>query len=120
MKTHALFHLGDPGVSETAAISLSGTDTEKVMHVIVGLLEELGPQTPAELEHVYRSRALINDWPMIAIYSVHRRVSQMKKHIGVVEGSGVRWGGAERVQLATDPLAAHGKITAHMQGGDDA
>jgi hypothetical protein len=115
-----LAHRDDPEVSKITAISLSGTNTERVMHIVVDLLDELGPQTPAELEHVYRSRAAVNDWPMVAFYSVHKRVSQMKKHIGIVAGTGVREGGAERVHLTTEPLKAHGKITAHMQGGDDA
>jgi len=114
-----LAHRDDPEVSKITAISLSGTNTERVMHIVVDLLEELGPQTPAELEHVYRSRAATNDWPLVAFYSVHKRVSQMKKHIGILEGTGTRWGGAERLQLTTDPLAAHGKITAHMQGGGE-
>lgn len=118
MKTNALAHTGDPDVSHIAAISLSGTNTEKVMHAIVDLLEELGPQTPAELEHVYLHRRMVNDWPKIAFYSVHKRVSQMKKHIGVIRGTGVRSGGAERVDLATEPLKAHAQITAHMQGDD--
>lgn len=114
-----LAHRDDPEVSKITAISLSGTNTERVMHIVVDLLDELGPQTPAELEHVYRSRAAVNDWPMVAFYSVHKRVSQMKKHISVLEGTGTRWGGAERLQLAVEPLAAHGKITAHMQGGTE-
>lgn len=117
MKTRALVHLDDPDVSHTAAISLSGTNTEKVMHAVVDLLAELGPQTPAELEHVYHSRRAVNDWPLVAFYSVHKRVSQMKKHIGVVRGTGQRWGGAERVDLAAEPLKAHAQITAHMQDG---
>lgn len=114
-----LAHRDDPEVSKITAISLSGTNTERVMHVVVDLLDELGPQTPAELEHVYRSRAASNDWPMVAFYSVHKRVSQMKKHIRILTGTGVREGGAERLQLTTEPLKAHGKITAHMQGGDE-
>lgn len=118
MKTSALVHFDDPDVSRTAAISLTGTNTEKVMHAIVDLLSELGPQTPAELEHVYHSRRAVNDWPIVAFYSVHKRVSQMKKHIGVLRGTGIRWGGAERIDLADDALAAHGRITAHMQDGD--
>ena len=114
-----LSHRDDPEVSKITAISLSGTNTERVMHIVVDLLDELGPQTPAELEHVYRSRAASNDWPMVAFYSVHKRVSQMKKHIRILTGTGVREGGAERLQLTTEPLKAHGKITAHMQGGDE-
>lgn len=119
MEFTALAHTGDPEVSHIAAISLSGTNTEKVMHVVVDLLDELGPQTPAELEHVYRSRAAVNDWPMVAFYSIHKRVSQLKKQVGVLRGTGLRWGGAERVDLATEPLKAHAQITAHMQGGDE-
>ncbi|MFF7293161.1 hypothetical protein ACFY9N_11585 [Microbacterium sp. NPDC008134] len=118
MKTNALVHSDDPDVSRTAAISLTGTNTEKVMHAIVDLLEELGPQTPAELEHVYQSRRAKNDWPIVAFYSVHKRASQMKKHIGVLRGTGIRWGGAERIELAAEPLSAHARITAHMQGDD--
>lgn len=118
MKFEALAHTGDPEVSHIAAISLSGTNTEKIMHIVVDLLVELGPQTPAELEHVYRSRCMVNGWPQVAFYSVHKRVSQMKKHIGVVRGTGIRWGGAERVDLTTEPLTAHAKITAHMQGDE--
>ncbi|MFJ4173348.1 hypothetical protein [Microbacterium sp. NPDC089696] len=119
MKFEALAHAGDPDVSHTAAISLSGTNTEKIMHVVVDLLIELGPQTPAELEHVYRSRAAVQGWPLVAFYSIHKRVSQMKKHIGVLKGTGIRWGGAERVDLATEELQAHAQITAHMQGGGE-
>lgn len=114
-----LSHRDDPEVSKITAISLSGTNTERVMHAVVDLLDELGPQTPEELEHVYRSRAAVNDWPMVAFYSVRKRVSQMKKHIRVVKPTGIRWGGGERVELATDAITAHGKITAHMQGGDE-
>lgn len=118
VNTTGLAHRDDPEVSHIASISLSGTATEKVMHAVVDLLAELGPQTPAELEHVYRSRRMVNDWPLIAFYSVHKRISQMKKHIGVIRGTGVRWGGAERVELADDALRAHARITAHMQGTD--
>ncbi|RBO73479.1 hypothetical protein DSP71_04810 [Microbacterium sp. H6] len=116
MNTNALAHTGDPEVSHIAAISLTGTNTEKVMHVVVDLLHELGPQTPAELEHVYRSRRAVNDWPQVAFYSIHKRVSQMKKHIRVLRGTGIRAGGAERVELAMEPLRAHTHVTTHMQG----
>jgi hypothetical protein len=115
MTVDRLSHRDDPEVSHIASISLSGTNTEKVMHAVVDLLAENGPQTPAELEHLYRSRRMVNDWPQVAFYSVHKRISQMKKHIGVLRGTGIREGGAERVDLTTEPLKAHGRITAHMQ-----
>ena len=114
--TTALAHRDDPEVSHIAARSLTKSRTERVMHIIVDLLVELGPQTPAELESVYRDRRATEEWPLFAPYSIHKRVSQMKKQVGVLVGTGIRSGGAERVDLALEVLRAHGRIKAHMQG----
>lgn len=118
MKVAALSHRDDPTVSKIAAINLNGTATEQVMHAVVDLIDELGPQIPATLERAYRSRRMVNDWPQVAFYSIHRRISQMKKHIGVLEGTGHRESGAERVGLTCDRMTAHTRITAHMNGDD--
>ncbi|WP_136057293.1 hypothetical protein [Microbacterium sp. K24] len=119
MNAAGLAHKDDPEVSHLAATGLSRTRTEAVMHAVVDLLDELGPRTPAELEHEYDARRARMEWPRMAPYNVHKRVSQMKKHLRVLRGSGIRDAGAERVELTTDALRAHGLIKAHMQEDEE-
>lgn len=113
MDTHVLAHRGDPEVSHTAAINLSGTATEKVFHVIVDMLAEHGPMTPAELERMYFDHQGRWGWPQVAFYSIHRRVSQLKKHAGVLVAVGRR-DGAQILGLADDARQAHLDITDYM------
>lgn len=109
-----LHHRDDPDTSRTAAINLSGTATEKVMHVIVDLLAEHGPMTPAELERMYFDNQGRWDWPQVAFYSIHRRVSQMKRHAGVLIAVGRR-DGAQLLNLADNARQAHVDITEYMR-----
>lgn len=113
MDRHKLSHRTDPAVSVVAAINLSGTATEKVFHVIVDLLDAHGPMTPAELERMYFDNQGRWGWPQVAFYSIHRRVSQLKKHAGVLVAVGRR-DGAQILDLADDARQAHLDITDYM------
>lgn len=114
MDPMTLVHLDDPEVSRIAAINLSGTATEKVMHVIVDLLAEHGPMTPAELERMYFDNQGRWDWPQVAFYSIHRRVSQMKKQAGVLIAVGRR-DGAQLLNLADNARQAHVDVSDYFR-----
>lgn len=101
-----LSHRDDPEESKIAVINLSGTRTERTMHVIVDILDDHGPMTPAELERHYFEQRAFNDWPTVAFYSIRRRVSEMKKHVGVLIAVG-RKDGAQLLNLADNPRQAH-------------
>lgn len=113
LTTSLLAHFDDPDESKTAAINLSGSATQRVMHVIVDLLAEHGPMTPAELERMYFDKQGRWNWPQVAVYSIHRRVSQMKKHAGVLIAVG-RKDGAQLLNLADNARQAHLDITEYM------
>lgn len=113
MNTRTMAHTHDPAESKLAAINLSGHATEKVMHVIVDLLDRHGPLTPAELERLYFQGQAIADWPQVAFYSIHRRVSQMKKHVGCLIAVGRR-DGAQLLNLATNARQAHIDISEYF------
>lgn len=106
MDAYTLAHTDDPDVSKLAAINLSGHATEKIMHVVIDMLAEHGPMTPAELEHRYFQYRERWNWPVVAFYSIHRRVSQMKKHVGVLIAVG-RKDGAQLLNLADNARQAH-------------
>lgn len=114
MNINALSHTHDPEESRLAAINLSGNATQKVMHVIVDMLAEHGPMTPAELEARYFQFRERWDWPQVAFYSIHRRVSQMKKHCGVLIAVG-RKDGAQLLNLADNPRQAHLDISDYFR-----
>lgn len=114
MNINALSHTHDPEESRIAAINLSGHATERVMHIIVDILTLYGPKTPAELEHHYFYFQGINDWPQVAVYSIHRRVSQMKRHVGCIIGVGRR-DGAQLLNLADNPRQAHLDISDYFR-----
>ena len=114
MNTHDLFHTDDPDVSRLAAINLSGTATETIMHVVVDVLDQQGPMTPAELEQYYFQHMGVNGWPQVAFYSIHRRVSQMKKHVGVLIPVGRR-DGAQLLNLVSNAVEAHADVTAYFR-----
>lgn len=114
MNTATLHHAFDPDTSRTAAINLSGSATEKVMHVLVDILDQHGPLTPAELEHHYFHHRERWRWPVVAFYSIHRRVSQMKKHVGCLVPSGRR-DGAQLLSLSCSTLDAHLDVTNYMR-----
>lgn len=105
-----LAHRDDPEESKIAAINLSGHATERVMHAVVDILDVQGPMTPAELETHYFQHWLTNDWPVVAFYSIHRRVSEMKKHVGVLIAVG-RKDGSQLLNLADNARQAHIDIT---------
>lgn len=113
MDAFKLHHRDDPDTSRTAAINLSGTATERVMHAVVDILDTHGPMTAAELERHYFQHQQVNDWPVVAFYSIHRRVSQMKKHVGVLIAVGRR-DGAQLLNLADNARQAHVDITEYM------
>ncbi|WP_157811268.1 hypothetical protein [Microbacterium lacus] len=122
MTTHdpqTLFHLDDPAVSREAAINLDGTATEKLMHAIVTLIQERGPLAPWELERAYHDVRGRRDWPIVGFYGVHKRASQLKKQVGVLQGAGDRVSppvgkAAERLALTVEPVEAHRRITEYM------
>jgi hypothetical protein len=116
-----LAHVNDPTVSTAAAASLDPTATENVMHAIVTLIDEYGPLAPWELEQRYHAQRARRDWPLVAVYSVHRRASQVKKQVQVLAGNGDRVrppGGkaAERLALTVEATAAHAAIRRYMRG----
>jgi len=118
-----LFHIDDPDTSKLAAISLDGTATERVMHSVIAILAERGPLAPYEVERIYFDLRGRRDWPVVAFYSIHRRMSQMKKQVGVLVGTGERskpptGKAAERLQITTTPTAAHAAITAYFKPKD--
>lgn len=105
-----LTHTDDPDESRIAVINLSGNASEKVMHVLVDMLDQHGPQTPAELERRYFQNRERWDWPVVAFYSIHRRVSELKKHVGVLIAVGRR-DGAQLLNLADNARQAHVDIS---------
>ena len=114
-----LFHVGDPAVSREAAINLDGTATEKLMHAIVTLIDERGPLAPFELERIYHDVRGRRDWPQVGFYGVHKRASQLKKQVGVLQGAGDRvtppmGKAAERLALTVEPVEAHRRISEYM------
>jgi hypothetical protein len=113
MDAFKLAHRDDPETSRTAAINLSGTATESVMHAVVGILAQRGPMTPAELERHYFQHQATQGWPQVAFYSIHRRVSQMKKQVGILRAVGRR-DGAEVLDLVDDAQQAWLDITDYM------
>ncbi|WP_404474779.1 hypothetical protein [Microbacterium aerolatum] len=114
MNINALSHTHDPEESRIAAINLSGHATERVMHAVVDILDQQGPMTPAELEHHYFQHQQVNDWPQVAFYSIHRRVSQLKKHVGCLIAVG-RKDGAQLLNLADNPRQAHVDISDYFR-----
>ena len=114
MNINALSHTHDPEESRIAAINLSGVATERVMHAVVDILAAHGPMTPAELERFYFEHTMVNDWPVVAFYSIHRRVSQMKKHVGVLIAVGRR-DGAQLLNLADNARQAHVDISDYFR-----
>lgn len=110
-----LAHIDDPDVSRDAAINLTPVAKEKVMHVIVDLIEDHGPLTPKELEKLYHRSRFVSDWPEIAPQSVAKRASEAKKHIGVLRGTKIRREGAEALELTVDAMTARTRITEHMR-----
>lgn len=116
MNINALSHTHDPEESKLAAINLSGNATERVMHAIVEILDSRGPMTPAELESFYFRNREANDMPVVAFYSIHRRVSQMKKHVGCLIAVGRR-DGAQLLNLADNPRQAHVDISDYFRKG---
>lgn len=114
MNPHKLAHTHDPDTSKDAAANLNPTTTEKVMHVIVDVLHEHGPLTPTELETFYFAHREQWGWPVIDRYSVKRRVSELKRHVGVLRGVGRRDRG-ELLNLADNRDQAHEDITDYMR-----
>ncbi len=118
-----LFHLDDPETSRLAAINLDGSAVEQVMHAIVDLIHERGSLAAWELERLYGDLRGRRGWPVVAYYSVHRRTSELKKHVGVLVATGERVAppngkSAERLGLNhIDVLEAHARITRYMTKG---
>jgi hypothetical protein len=118
MDPHKLSHRTDPAVSVVAAITVaSGTHSEQVMHAVIELLTDRGPSTPDELSDAYyRTRELRPDlgWPLVKLHTVNKRVSEMKKHIGVLRGVGRR-DGAQLLDLVDDRQQAHEDVTGYWR-----
>lgn len=114
MNATKLAHIHDPQVSHDAAANLSPGASEGVMHLIVDLITLHGPRTPKELVRDY-TRGLFTkpDWPLVDPMSVAKRASEMKVHIGLLTGTGVRREKAEALDLTTDVLTAYARITEH-------
>lgn len=115
MNPIVLSHTTDPATSHDAVVNLNLTATEKVMHVIVDVLDEHGPMTPNELEQFYFEHREQWGWPVIDRYSVKRRVSEMKRHVGVLRGVGRRDRG-ELLNLTDNREQAHADINDYYDG----
>ena len=115
MDVNVLSHTTDPSTSREAAANLNPTATQKVMHVIVDVLDEHGPMTPNELEVFYFEHREQWGWPVIDRYSVKRRVSELKRHVGVLRGVGRRDRG-ELLNLVDNRTQAHADIRDYFDG----
>ncbi len=114
-----LFHLTDPEVSQIAAVNLDGTDTERICHIIVDLIDERGALAPWELERFYHDLRGRRGWPQAAFHTVHKRASQMKVQMAVLRGTGEKVAppkgkAAERLGLTMHSTQAHAAITRHF------
>lgn len=111
MNPHKLYHSDDPTVSRVAAVTVTGgSNSTQVMRAIVHLLGTYGPRTPDQLEALYYRNAPGEQWPVVGFKFVNKRVSELKKHVGVLHGTGERENGGERVELTCDPLDALTRI----------
>lgn len=111
MDAYKLAHADDPTVSHIAAVTVTGgSNSTQVMRAIVHLLGIYGPRTPDQLEALYYRNAPGEGWPVVGFKFVNKRVSELKKHVGVLHGTGVRENGGERVDLTCDPLEALNRI----------
>ena len=115
MEAFKLAHTTDPATSHDAVANLNLTATRKVMHVIVDVLDQHGPMTPNELEHFYFGHREQWGWPVIDRYSVKRRVSELKRHVGVLRGVGRRDRG-ELLNLTDNRVQAHADIRDYFDG----
>jgi len=115
MDVNVLSHTTDPATSHKAAANLNPTATRKVMHVIVDVLDEHGPMTPNELETFYFEHREQWGWPVIDRYSVKRRVSELKRHVGVLRGVGRRDRG-ELLNLVDNRTQAHADLNDYFDG----
>lgn len=118
MNINALSHTHDPEESRLAAIRVaSGTASERVMHAVVDLIMDRGPMTPDELASAYfRTREAHPElgWPLVAIHSVNKRVSEMKRHVGVLRHVGRR-NGCEVHGIIDDRQTAHEDVTEYWK-----
>ena len=111
-----LAHTGDPDVSHTAAISLTGgPKSEQVMRAIVHLLEN-GPLTPDQLEAAYFRDRAEHAWPEVDLKFVHKRASEMKVHVRVLRGTRQRVNRAEPLELVHEPMTALQVIEDYWHG----
>lgn len=111
MDPFKLAHTGDPEVSVTAAISLTGgPKSEQVMRAIVHLLDKHGPLTPDQLEAAYFRDRAENDWPVVDMKFVHKRASEMKVHVHVLRGTRQRVKRAEPLELRYGLVTALGVV----------
>lgn len=111
-----LAHIHDPAVSHDAAINLSPVASEKVMAIIVDLIEAHGPLTPKELVRMYGQRRFTEpEWPVVDALSFAKRASEMKVHMRILTGTGVRRERAEALDLTVDPMTARTRITDYWE-----
>lgn len=116
MNPRALHHTDDPDTSRVAAVTVTGgSHSTQVMRAIVHLLATYGPRTPDQLEALYYRNAAGEGWPEVGFKFVNKRVSEMKKHVGVLAGTGVRVDGGEQVDFTCDPLDALARIDKHKR-----
>lgn len=116
MEAFKLAHADDPASSHIAAVTVTGgTNSTQVMRAIVHLLGTYGSRTPDQLEALYYRNAPGEGWPLVGFKFVNKRVSELKKHVGVIQGTGERVDGGERVELTCDPLAALARIDKHKR-----
>lgn len=111
MDAYKLAHTDDPTSSHIAAVTVTGgSNSTQVMRAIVHLLGTYGPRTPDQLEALYYRNAPGEQWPEVGFKFVNKRVSELKKHVGVLQGTGERENGGERVELTCDPIDALTRI----------
>lgn len=79
-----LSHTGDPDTSHMAALQLDAQGRQSLKEAIITLLDEK-PRTDDELASAYRTRAEVNQWPLIRdLHSIARRRSELVHTHGVV------------------------------------
>lgn len=112
MNTATLAHTHDPSTAHDAAANLSRTTSQRVMEVVVDLIDTHGPLTPTELETIYHE---LEHVPAQKPRSVAKRVSDMKLRVGVLYGTKTRRDGCEALGLTSNRQACIDRIGAYWK-----
>jgi hypothetical protein len=74
----ARFHTGDPDTSRDAAMHLEPGDVSELKRSIL-LMLRAEPRAAFQIASAYTAVAPILGWPKVDPYSIHRRMSELKK-----------------------------------------